>query len=925
MSRRATELSLLIAASPAVILLFILAIMNDGQPITFMTLAVPLGLFAAFIISHLVIRKLAPNADPALLPITFALSGIGIAFVMRLAPELAARQILWLFLSIAAMLLTLLVVPSLKKLTRYKYTLMLVGIVFLLLPVFIGTEQSGSKIWLSFGGFSFQPGELAKVLVVLFLAGYLADNREMLSVGGRRVGRFTIPDLRTLAPLLVMWAISLVIVIFETDLGSALLFFGIFLVMIYVATGRWTYVIAGVVLLAIGGIAAFFLFSHVQQRIDIWLDPYAYRDGAGYQLIQGFYSLADGNLLGTGIGRGMPDLIPVVESDFIFVGMAEEMGLLGASAILLLFVLFAVRGFTIAARAQSDVDAFCAAGLTTAIAFQAFVIVGGVTRLIPLTGVTLPFMAQGGSSLLASFIIVGLLLRAGDSGTGQQQELLGVTTFEGGVLGRVTLGKRLTLLVTGFACLFALLIGNLTWHMVIDATNVRTAADNNHTLERNSNIQRGAILTSDGVVLAQSQLGDNGRWQRVYPQGAMAAHVVGYQSVRFGAAGVEGTYADTLAGRADIGSWSSALNVLADADVPGNDVYLTLDSRLQTTAEQVLAGYNGAVVVLDAQTGALLAMASTPTYDNNGVNDILDSSSTTGGAQGEGAGDAGGSDGSVLFNRATQGLYAPGSTFKMVTLSSGLTQGGITLDTPFDAPGSIDIGNAIITNFDGASYGTVSLREGFALSSNTVFAQVADRVGATQLCDTAGGFGFMRNLDTDFDVATSLMPEPAEMTKWETAWAGVGQPVGEHKSPAGPQTTVLEMCMVGSAFANGGTIMTPYVMDHVVSPEGQTIKSANPTVFSQAVSASVAAQVSEAMEAVVDHGTGTAAQIYGYPVRGKTGTAETNNTQDDSWFVGYVQVNGHTVVVAVLLEEASEGTATPKARELFQTAIEVYQ
>ena len=916
MNRRTTELTLLLAASPAVILLFVLAIMNDGQPLTFQTLAVPIGLFGAFIVSHFVIRKLAPNADPALLPITFVLSGIGIAFVMRLAPDLASRQILWLFVAIAAMLLTLLLVPSVRKLGSYKYTLMLLGIIFLLVPIFIGSEHNGSKIWLTLGGFSFQPGEIAKVLIVLFLAGYLADNREMLSVGGRRIGSFTIPDLRTLAPLLIMWAISLIIVIFERDLGSALLFFGLFLVMIYIATGRWVYVIAGVCLLAVGGIAVYMFFSHVQQRIDSWLDPFAYSDTIGYQLIQGLYSLADGSLFGTGIGRGMPDLIPVVESDFIFDAMAEEMGLLGASAILLLYVLFTVRGFTIAARAKSDVDAFSAAGLTTAIALQAFVIVGGVTRLIPLTGVTLPFMSQGGSSLLASFIIVGLLLRTGDSGTGQGTELIGVTTFDGGILGRVTLGKRLTLLVTGFACLFALLIGNLTWHMVINAENVQRNAANNHTLERNNNIQRGAILTSDGTVLAQSELGENDRWIRVYPQGSLASHVVGYSSVIYGSSGIERTYADTLAGRTDYDSWSDALNVLAKKDVPGNDVYLTIDSQIQASAEQVLAGEVGGVVVIDAQTGAILAMASSPTYDNNMVDDLL---STTGD---DGTGLGGGD--TLLFNRAAQGLYAPGSTFKIVTLSSALAEGSVTLETTYNSPGVIEIGNAKITNFDSTSYGTVTLLRGFELSSNTVFAQVADGLGPDQLCKTASDFGFNRALDTDFDVSTSLMPDPSQMTQWETAWAGVGQPVGEHSSPAGPQTTVLQMCMIGAAIANDGVIMKPYLLDHVVSPEGTTTRTTSPTQFSQAIPASVAHDVQQAMEGVVLQGTGTGAQIYGYTVYGKTGTAETNNPKENSWFVGYVEVEGHTVVVAIVVEQSDEGTATFKASDVLRTAIEVY-
>jgi peptidoglycan glycosyltransferase len=916
MSRRTTELFLLLAASPVIILLFCLAIMNDGKPLSIETLAVPLGLFAAFLISHLAIRWLAPNADPALLPIVFMLSGIGIAFVMRLAPSLASRQVLWLFVAIAAMLITLVLVRSIRKLGSYKYTLMLLGIVLLLLPIFIGTEKYGSKIWLTLGSFSFQPGELAKVLIVLFLAGYLADNREMLSVGGRRVGSFTIPDLRTLAPLLVMWAISLVIVVFQRDLGSALLFFGLFLVMVYVATGRWLYVFAGVGLAAVGGLAAFLMFDHVQTRIEIWLDPFADRYGSGLQLIQGLYSLADGGLFGTGIGRGMPELIPVVASDFIFDAIGEEMGLLGASGVLLLYVLFAVRGFTVAARANSDVAAFAAVGLTTAIVLQAFVIVGGVTRLTPLTGVTLPFMSQGGSSLLASFIIVGLLLRAGDNATGIETELAGVTGFDGGILGRVTLGRRVTLLVTGFACLFALLIGNLTWHMAINAQAVQKDPLNNHTLERSINVQRGAILSSDGVMLARSEQDASGRWQRVYPEGSLAVHLLGYISPVYGTAGAEGSFAETLAGRSNFGSWENALDAFASRDVPGNDVYLTIESRIQKAAERALEGQTGGVVVLDATSGAVLAQASAPTYDNNGVEDLLAATGDDGTGLGGGSG--------LLFNRATQGLYAPGSTFKAVTLSGALTQGAVTLDTVYSSPGSIDIGNAPVTNFGGYAHGDITLLKGFELSSNTVFAQVADQMGPEALCATAKRFGFNEQLDTDFAVETSLMPVPAEMTEWETAWAGVGQPVGEHKSPAGPQATVLQMALVGAGIANNGVVMKPHLLQRVLSAQGVEVQTAAAEPLGEAVSAPVASKVQQAMEDVVRSGTGTEAQISGYTVRGKTGTAQTDNEQDNSWFVGYVEASGRKIVVAIVIEQAPGGAATPKARDILQAAIDTY-
>ncbi len=932
MNRRTTELLLLIAASPVIILLFVLAIINESKPLNFETLAVPIGLFVAFILSHIAIRFFAPNADAAVLPIVFVLSGIGIAFVMRLAPEVAMRQVIWLFVSIAAMVLTLILVPSIRRLASYKYTLMLAGILLLLLPMFVGTEINGAKLWIEVAGYSFQPGEIAKVLVVLFLAGYLADNREMLSVGGRRVGIFNIPDFRTLLPLLIMWAISLLIVVFERDLGSALLFFGLFLVMLYISTGRKTYVIFGALLAVFGVIAASLVFSHVQQRIDIWLDPYADRLNAGWQIVQALYSLADGDLFGTGIGRGLSDQITYIESDLIFIAMAEELGLLGAAGILLLFMMFTVRGLAIAARAESDVGAFCATGLTTAIALQAFVIVGGVTKLIPLTGVTLPFMAQGGSSLLASFIIVGLLLRAGDSGTGHGQEMQGVTTFEGGILGRVTLGRRLTLLITGFTFLFAALIGNLTWHMVINAQNVREDPVNNHTIERNANIQRGAIVTSDNVVLAKSELDENDRWQRIYPQGSLASHVVGYSSPIYGTSGIEGTYADTLAGRVDLSSWGAALDVLADREVPGNDVYLTIDSRIQTAAEQALNGQVGGVVVLDATTGAMLAQASAPTYDNNGIEEVLKNSGSA--APGSSAEDNATTETyegtSVLYNRATQGLYAPGSTFKTVTLTSALANGTATLESTYDSPSTINIGTNIqgnpgeIRSYGGYAYGNVNLEKGFAVSSNTVFAQVADQLGAAKLCATAASFGFNRNLDSDFLLNTSLMPDPEEMTQWETAWAGVGQPVGYHESPSGPQATVVQMAMVGAGIANNGTVMKPYLLDHVIGADGTVIRTNSPVTYDQATTPDVAQKVQQAMESVVREGTGTEARVSGYTVRGKTGTAETGKAQDNAWFVGYIEINERKIVVAIVLEEVPSGASTPKAGDIFKAAVAAF-
>ena len=570
--RRNTELFLLFVGAIPVFLLYAMYMVTARSTLTIETMAVPIGLFAAFTIAHIAIRFLAPAADPAILPIVFVLSGIGITMVTRLAPNLAVNQTIWLFISVVAMVVVLAVIRNLDALARYKYSIGILGVALLLLPIVIGQDRYGAKLWISFGAFTFQPGEIAKIAITLFLAFYLALNREALSVSMRSVGPFRIPRFKMLLPLFVMWGISLIVVIFERDLGSALLFFVFFVIMLYVATGRASYVFVSVALLAIGGVVLYHFFTHVQTRVNIWLDPFKDPSGDGYQIVQSLYSIADGGLTGTGIDKGMPTLIPVVESDFIFSAIAEELGLFGGAAIITLFLLLTVRGLATAARAKSDASAFAAAGLTSVLAFQTFLIVAGVTKLMPLTGVTLPFMSQGGSSLLSSFIIVALLLRAGDEGTGRETELepskkvldsqrlavssggahassvlhgnhirggFGLQSEESGVLGRVALGKRLTNLVTVFTLFFTVLLGNLTFLMVIDASRIQALPTNNHTIAKSAYVQRGAIMTSDGVTLAESVKQDDGTYVRNYPHDGMAAHTVGYISTQYGTSGIE--------------------------------------------------------------------------------------------------------------------------------------------------------------------------------------------------------------------------------------------------------------------------------------------------------------------------------------------------------------------------------------------------
>ena len=912
MTRRNLELVLLCIAAPLVILLFAMIALNQSSSLTWENLGVPLGIFAVFLIAHLAIRKLTPGADPAILPLAFALSGIGIAFITRLAPDLAMRQVLWLFVGVICMLLVLLFLKNLDRIANYKYTLMIIGILLLLSPLLpgIGQEIYGSKIWISIGGVSFQPGEIAKILIVIFLAGYLAQNREMLSVFTRRIGPFKIPDLATLIPLLVMWVISLLIVVFEKDLGSALVFFFVFITMLYVATGKKTYLIIGFVLIAIGGVGAFLLFDHVQVRVDTWLDPFKDATGDGYQLVQAIFSMADGGLFGVGIGNGMSDQIPIVESDFIFAAIAEEAGLLGAAGLLLLYLCFAIRGLLTAARAKSDVSSFIAVGLTASIILQAFIIVGGVTRLIPLTGLTLPFVSQGGSSLLASFIAVGFLLRCGDQSTGLETEMIsGTGTLSSeSVLGRVSLGKRLTKTMIAFSVLFALLVANLTLIMVVQANDYKNMSSNNHTLAREARTERGTISTYDNVTLAKSILQSDGTYQRVYPAGTLAAHVVGYASQTYGTSGIEASCNDTLKGESNYASWVDVINNATNAGSAGNDVKLTINSNIQKAAESALEGFNGACVVMDPETGAVLAMASSPTYDASDVESILSSGS---------------SNSSALYNRATQALYSPGSTFKIVSLTTALENNIATETSTFSSPGEITIGNGKVNNFDNYSYGEITLARATELSSNTVYGQLGTKIGSATLVSGSEKFGFNQDISFDIPLVKSLMPDANEMTEWETAWAAAGEPVGQHSSPAGPQATVLQMALTGCAIANDGVIQKPYLVDSIYNSEGECSFTQKPSALATATSSSVAQRVKSVLEGVVNSGTGTAAQVSGVQIAGKTGTAETGKEHDDSWFVGMGPSEDCKVVVAIALEQGAslDGGAASRAKNVLETAL----
>ncbi len=381
-------------------------------------LVYPGALAVAAVFAHAAIRYAAPHADPLLLPLVILLNGIGLVFVRRIdlvrGSELGTAQTMWTLVSIAALCAVILFVRRVDVLAGYQYTFGLATIVLLLLPLVPGLTAgiiNGAQLWIRIGPMTFQPGELAKITLVLFLAGYLERKRTLLSVATQRVGPFLLPAARHLAPLLLATGVALVIMAGLRDLGSALLFFGAFVALLYVATGRLAYPAIGAVAFAVGAFVVYHLFGHVRVRFRIWLDPWERVADEGYQIAQSLFALGTGGLTGTGLGFGRPQDIPFSETDAIFSVIGEELGLLGTTALLLTFVLLLARGFKIALTARDEFGTLLATGLTVIIGLQTFVIIGGLTRLVPLTGITLPFVSYGGSSLLANWILIALLLR----------------------------------------------------------------------------------------------------------------------------------------------------------------------------------------------------------------------------------------------------------------------------------------------------------------------------------------------------------------------------------------------------------------------------------------------------------------------------------------------------------------------------------
>ncbi len=578
------------------------------------------GIVFYYCYTHLKIRNI--KNDPFLLPIAALLSGWGILSIWRLAPNFGLRQSIWLIISGVIFIMGLRLPNDLGFLRKYKYLWLFGGLTLTFSTLLFGINPLGlgPKLWLGCCGVYLQPSEPLKLLLIIFLAAYLADRQPITP------GIFSL-----LLPTGIMVGITISLLLIQRDLGTASVFLFIYTSVIFVATGKRKVLLFTVLALLIAGIAGYLLYDLIQIRVDAWFNPWLDPSGRSYQIVQALIAVSSGGLIGRGPGMGSPGLVPIAHSDFIFSTISEETGLAGTIALFLILAIFTLRGLKIGLGAENRFHRYLAIGLTTYIASQSILIIGGNIRMLPLTGVPLPFVSYGGSSLVTSFIALLLLTKISAMGKKEKIEKLDIEPVK--ILSAI--------FITGFLSL-ALING---WWAFVRGPDLLTRTDNVRRTITDRFVLRGSILDRDDTPLNMT-IGESGDYQRIYLQPGLNS-VLGYTHPLYGQSGAEASlddYLRGLEGNSNLDIWRD--NLLYGQTPPGVDIRISIDSNIQTQAESLLKDHSGAIVVINSSNGQILSMVSSPGYDPNTLDEDLEAFQSD--------------ESGRLINRAIQGLYQPG-------------------------------------------------------------------------------------------------------------------------------------------------------------------------------------------------------------------------------------------------------------------------
>ena len=870
----------LVAAPMSVVLTTRTAPPNDLERAVLLAALLPL-------VTPLLMRAMRRTWDPLLLSPVWMLCAMGLAVIARVQPTRLNVQVLWITLGWALFIVLVGFPPLLSWMRRFRTLWLGLAILAVLSTLFLADDVNGSgtRIWLRVGPLTIQPGEVLRIALIAFIATYLSERGHLLTAARTnlgRIGRLDIPSRVYWLPLLGMVALSLLAVAAQRDFGPAILFVAAFLGMLYIATGRRDAIALAFVGFVVLAPLAYTASAHVHTRITAWIDPWADARGVGYQSLQAIGGFVFGGVIGSGPGYGFPGVIPAAHTDYPLAVIGEEWGLVGSLAVVLLYGLFVARGLTRAQFSDSRFEQYLGAGLALSVGVQIIVVSAGVLRMLPLTGVTSPFVSYGGSSMLMAWVILALMSRTGETPSAR-------FTPEAGDAVRRTQHIAYALLA-GFVAIAA---GLGYWQVARpDLANDPRVGGERLNLEA-VRVERGRLLDRNGTVLADTVLSPAGALRRYTDPSAV--HALGFTSPRFGTSGAEAAVSDTLMGRTTTtpaDTWCDLLHVPR----AGTDVRLTLDNRLQRTAAAAMGNSIGAAVAIDPRTGDILALISNPTFNPSFGEEewtrLLNDPK------------------SPLLNRVTQGLYTPGSTFKTVTLAAAVEAGLVKPEDAATCPKEVVIdGSKVTSNNEPPGKQTKTAADAYAYSCNTYFAQLGVRVGEAKLRAMSQALGLTEAPPFALPTSTGRLSTDQKFLSSNAGLAASAYGQGQL------QISPLELGLATAAIANGGVV-----------PRPRLFLNDPPGAWRSAMSPETARLVTQMMVRGTTDGWAATAAIPGINVAAKTGSAEVApGESSDALFIAFAPAEKPTIAVVVVKERGGAGStqAGPVARAIIDAWIKM--
>ncbi|MCR5032227.1 MAG: FtsW/RodA/SpoVE family cell cycle protein [Lachnospiraceae bacterium] len=816
-----------------------------------------------------------PGIHPLILNSTCMLLAISMIILTRLNFDRGKRQCFMIIVSAVLSLFIPFLMGKLKEYARFELAIGVIGVAALASVYMLGSYTGGSKLYIQLLGFNLQVSEFVKILYVFMLAGILSKRKDLAGV--------------LLAGVIA--AAHVMLLVFSRDLGSALILYLVFVLMVFVGSGKWLYLPLGGLVLGAASYVAYFHFSHFRTRVMAFLNPWDVIDKEGYQITQSLFAISGGGLFGRGLFKGTSKSIPNVMTDFIFSAITEEMGLITAVCIILIYFALFLTILRLSVHLKTTYHKLITFGCGCLLAIQVFLIVGGDTRFLPMTGITLPLMSYGGNSVMATLflfsVIQGLVLldeKENRPAPDKQQ----YTRYR-----RQNLGVAFS-----FMSLFLVMTGYIVWYALTNEQVLMENDYNGRTAVLAQENSRGSIYSADGEVLAYTD--EDGK--RIYPFGCLFSHVVGY--CQKGKSGIEDAMNYFLVS-SDLSETEKLSYAREDKKYPGDSVTTTLQTKIQETAEKALGAYKGAVIVTDPKTGEILAMVSRPDFDPNEIGEIWESITED-------------EDNSVLVNRVTQGAYPPGSTFKILTALEYIRENPTTYENySFDCHGSFTWENALIHCYHGTSHGSVDFTRSFAKSCNSSFANIGSTLDWNSFGTTLQSLLFNSDLPYDLPSVHSKVSATEDMASYAKLQTSIGQGTTA-MSP-------LHLNMITCAIANGGELMKPHVVQKVTAQNGNLVKKYEPEAVGELMTTEEAQILTELMREVVESGTATKLSGRNYTAAGKTGSAEYNENADShAWFTGFAPAENPQYCVTIIVEGAGSGGdyAVPMARRIFDVCLE---